>query len=104
MNKWKISFFVALLLLIASNIFWLFSAVDAGITYTYQQVSLDDLGEAHKFLGELVVKEGNQYSQKDILHLVRQADKDAFIVEEHNKIMVNGITFTFENNKLSKVY
>jgi len=104
MNKWKVSFFVALLLLVLSNIFWIFSSIDAGITYTYQQVSHDDLREAHKFLGELVVKKGKEYSQKDILHLVRQADKDAFIVEENNKIMVNGITFVFERNKLSAVY
>ncbi|MDF3127211.1 hypothetical protein [Rheinheimera sp. 1928-s] len=104
MNKWKVSFFVTSVLLVGSNLFWLYSAIDAGITYTYQQVSLDDLSDAHRFLGELVVKGGKEYSQKDILHLVRQSYPDAFIVEEGNKIMVNNVTFTFEGGKLSKVY
>lgn len=104
MNKWKVSFFVTLILLLASNIFWLYSAIDTGVTYTYQQVSLDDLNDAHRFLGELVVKGGKEYSQKDILHLIRQSNPNAFIVEEGNKIMANKVTFTFEGGKLSKVY
>lgn len=104
MNKWKVSFFVTLTLLIFSNIFWLYSTIDAGVTYTYQQVSLDDLSEAHSFLGELVVKGGKEYSKKDILHLVRQSYPNAFIVEEGNKIVANNVTFTFEGDKLSKVY
>ncbi len=90
--------------LVGSNLFWLYSAIDAGITYTYQQVSLDDLSDSHQFLGELVVKGGKEYSQKDILHLVRQSYPNAFIVEEGNKILVNKVTFTFKNGKLSKVY
>jgi hypothetical protein len=104
MNKWKVSFFATLTLLIFSNLFWLYSAIDAGVTYTYQRVSLDDLSDAHSFLGELVVKGGKEYSQKDILHLVRQSYPNAFIVEEGNKIVVNNVTFTFEGGKLSKVY
>lgn len=104
MIKWKISFFITLTLLIFSNLFWLYSAIDAGVTYTYQQVSLDDLSDAHSFLGELVVKGGKEYSQKDILHLVRQSYPNAFIVEEGNEIIVNNVTFTFEGGKLSEVY
>ncbi|OOE91919.1 hypothetical protein BZG76_08705 [Salinivibrio sp. AR647] len=135
MNNWKASFFVTLTLLVGSNLFWLYSAIDAGITYTYQQVSLDDLNDAHSFLGDLVVKGGDagitytyqqvslddlndahsflgdlvvkggkDYSQKDILHLVRQSYPNAFIVEDGNKIIVNNVTFIFEGGKLSKVY
>ena len=104
MKKWKVSFFVTLTLLIFSNLFWLYSAIDTGVTYTYQQVSLDDLRDAHSFLGKLVVKGGKEYSQKDILHLIRQSYPDAFIVEEGNKIVVNNVTFTFEDGKLSNVY
>ncbi|WP_300433159.1 Imm58 family immunity protein [uncultured Thalassolituus sp.] len=104
MNQWKLSFFVTLTLLIFSNLFWLYSTIDAGVTYTYQQVSLDELSEANSFLGELVVKGGKEYSRKDILHLLRQSYPNAFIVEEGNKIVVNNVTFTFESDKLSKVY
>ncbi len=104
MNKWKLSFLVSLALLISSNIFWMYAVLDSGITQTYQQVSLDDLDDAHRFLGDLVVRRGSEYKQKDILHLVRQAYPDAFIVEEGNRIKVNKVTFTFENEKLIEVY
>ena len=104
MSKWKISFFVTLTLLIGSNLYWLYSSIDMGMTYTYQQMSLEDLGEAHSFLGDLMVEGGKDYSQKDILHLIRQSRPNAFIVEEDHKIIVNKVTFTFEDGKLSKVY
>jgi len=103
MNKWKMSFFVVLVLLIATNIFWLYSAIDAGVTYTYQQVSLDEKSKAVEMLGALVVKGGQQYTKKDVLHILRQMNKDAFIVEEENLIDVEGVKFIFVNGKLSEV-
>ena len=92
------------MLLACSNLVWLFTVIDSGITVSYQQTSLENLGDAHSFLGELVVKGGQDYSQKDVLNLVWQSYPDAFIVEKGNEIMVNGITFSFESGKLSPVY
>ena len=103
MNKWKWAFFVTLAILIATNSFWVYSAVDAGVTYTYQQVSLDDKSRAVKMLGELIVKGAHKYTKKDILHILRQSNKDAFIVEEENLIDVEGVKFIFTNGKLSDV-
>lgn len=34
-----------------TNLLWIYAVIDAGITYPYQQVTLDDLSEAHHFLG-----------------------------------------------------
>ncbi len=103
MNQWKVSFFVAVVVLIATNIFWLYSAIDPGVTYTYQQVSLDEKSKAVGMLGALVVKGGQQYTKKVILHILRQVNKDAFIVEEENLIDVDGVKFFFTNGKLSEV-
>ena len=103
MKKWKWGFFVTLALLIATNAFWFYTVIDAGVTYTYQQVSLDDKSRAVKILGELIVKGGKEYSKKDILHILRQTYKGAFIVEEDNLINVEGVNFIFVNGKLSEV-
>jgi hypothetical protein len=103
MKKWKISFFVTLLALLATNIIWLYKAIDAGVTYTYQQVSLDDKSKAVEMLGKLIVKGGKEYSKKDILHILRQANKEAFIVEKENLINVDGVQFIFNDGKLSEV-
>lgn len=104
MNRWKASFFITFAAFIASNLYWLYFSVDLGISYTYQQDSLKGLERAHEFLGELIVEGSQEYSQKDILHLLRKIQPNAFIVEENNKIIINGVTFVFENNKIHRVH
>ncbi len=103
MNKWKISFFVFVALLVATNLWWLYAAIDAGVTSTYQQVSFDEKSKAVEMLGALVVRGGQQYTKKDVLHVLRQLNKGAFIVEEENLIDVEGVKFIFLNGKLSEV-
>lgn len=92
MKKWKLAFFVTFLLLIGSNIFWLYVVINSGVTYTYQQASLDELKHAHEFLGGLIMKECGKCSQKDVLHLLRQSYPGEFIVEEGNEITINRVT------------
>ena len=103
MKKWKWSFFVTLVLLVATNIFWLYSIIDAGVTYTYQQVSYDEKSKAVIILGELIIKGGQKYTKKDILYILRQAYKDAFIVEEENLINIEGVQFIFREGRLSEI-
>jgi hypothetical protein len=103
MNKWKLSFFITLIALVITNSFWLYKAIDAGVTYTYQQVSLDEKSKAVKLLGALLVKGGQQYTKKDVLYILRQLNKDAFIVEEENLINIDDVKFIFINGKLSEV-
>jgi len=64
MKKWKWSFFITLTLLIVTNLFWFYSVLDVGVTYTYQQVSLDDKAKSVKMLGELIVKGGQIVPRK----------------------------------------
>jgi hypothetical protein len=103
MNQWKVAFFISSALLLATNAFWLYSAIDAGVTYTYQQVSLEEKSKAVEKLGALVVKGGQQYTKKDLLHILRQLNRDAFIVEEEDLIDVEGVKFIFVNGKLAEV-
>jgi hypothetical protein len=103
MNRWKLSFFITLIALVVTNSFWLYKVIDAGVTYTYQQVSLDEKTKAVKLLGALLVKDGQKYTKKDVLYILRQLNKDAFIVEEENLINIDGVKFIFINDKLSEV-
>lgn len=76
-NKWKISFFVSILLLISSNLYWLVALIDQGVTNTYLSYEYDDANKSIKSLGELIVKGASEYNQKNILHLLMQADLTA---------------------------
>ncbi|MHB8131666.1 MAG: Imm58 family immunity protein [Mobilitalea sp.] len=103
MNKWKIAFFCCLVLFIASSAFFIYSVIDQGVSYTYLKVSYDEQVEANKVLGNLIVKGGQKYSQKDILYLLRQEYPKAFIVEEKNTISIGANKFEFEKDRLVKV-
>lgn len=103
MKVWKISFFIMLSMFVVSNVFWINSAIDAGVSYTYQQVTLEEEHQKVNVLGDLIVKHGQNYSPKDILHILRQYKYDAFIVEGDDYIDFNGIKFYFTADKLVKV-
>lgn len=81
----------------------MYSLLDSGVTQTYQQVTIDDQDQIIFSLGELIVKGTKDYSHKDILFLLRESKPKAFIVEEENKIIFEGMEFLFNDDKLIKV-
>ncbi len=103
MNKWKVAFFGVLILALASNGYLFYHLVDSGISYSYLHDSYT--AETRRFgaLGDLVVAGADDYTKADVLHLLRQANKDAFIVEEEDFIHFEGVRFVFERDKLTKV-
>jgi hypothetical protein len=103
MNKWKVAFFVVLILGLASNGYLFYHLVDSGISYSYLHDDYDAQSRQLNALGELVVAGADEYTKSDILHLLRQAKKDAFIVEEEDVIYFEGIRFIFDGEKLKKI-
>ena len=101
MNKWKAAFFATLALLLTSITLLGYATLDTGISYTYLEVSYNEQVQANQVLGNLIVKGGQEYSQKDFLHLLRLNYPKEFIVEEGNKIIMGSNTFAFENDKLA---
>ncbi len=57
MNNWKVGFFICLVILLISNLFWIYSILDSGVTQTYQQVTIDDKSQIISSLSELIIKE-----------------------------------------------
>jgi hypothetical protein len=102
-NKWKIAFLITVPILLVSNIFFIYMVIDTGISYSYLQDSFKHHSQSESALGKLIVEGSKNYSQKDILHLLRQAKPEEFIVEEDNKIFYSGNTFIFENDRLVKI-
>jgi hypothetical protein len=102
-NKWKIAFFTSLIVSIFTVVFALLVVLDNGISYTYLEVSYNDQLKANEVLGNIIVRGGEQYTQSDFLHLLRQAYPDELIVEEGNSIKMGFNTFEFKDNKLVKV-
>lgn len=103
MNRWKTAFFVVLVMAVASNLYWFAQVVDGAVSYSYLNDSFREEANRFSALGELVVAGSPEYTQADVLHLLRQAEPDAFIVEEENRIHFEGIDFVFEDDRLAAV-
>ncbi len=103
MKKWKIAFFLTLLLLVISNGYWFVSFVDAAISYSYLNDSLIFQSDKYGALGSVVVAGSRDYSKADMLHLLRQAKKNAFIVEEERMIVFENVEFVFADDRLIEV-
>ena len=73
------------------------------ISYSYLSDSYKGANDKNKELAKLIVKGADNYTQKDILHLLRQANPDSFIVEKKNEIFASYSIFRFENGKLISV-
>ena len=103
MHRWKIAFFVVLLVALASNAYWFIRVVDGSISYSYLNDSY--VAESGRFeaLSKLVVAGSAEYSQADFLHLLRQSNRGAFIVEDEDRVVFEGIEFVFLNDSLTEV-
>ena len=103
MNNWKIAFFLAVFALVLSSGYWLFRLFDAGISYSYLHDSYNEQTRKVETLGNLIVLGSADYSKADIVHLLRQADPDGFIVEEEGRVIYAGLNFTFVDDRLTDV-
>lgn len=103
MNKWKVAFFVVLVFSLASSGYLFYQLVDGGISYSYLHDDYDTQSRQLDALAELVVAGADEYTKSDILLLMRQQKKDAFIVEEDDAIHFEGIRFVFDGEKLIKI-
>ncbi|OAJ93142.1 hypothetical protein [Vibrio bivalvicida] len=103
MYTWKTAFFTCLVLMMGSTLYLGFALIDAGISYTYQQESLKTAIKSNEVLSRVVLASSKAYTQEDLLHLLREIDPNAFIVQEKDQLIIGDITFKFENNVLVEV-
>lgn len=91
MNQWKEALFIVLILSLASSGYLFYHLMDSGISYGYLHDHYDAQSLQLNALGEFLVAGSDEYTRADILHLLRQPNKDAFIVEEDDAIYFEGI-------------
>lgn len=90
---WKRAFFGLLALFFGVTGFLLYAAIDQGISYSYLKTSFDDSNRSLKLLAALYPLE--RYNKADVVHLIRQREPDALIVERACFVGVDGLRFDF---------
>lgn len=103
MSKWKIAFLVSLAAFLATNGLWAYLFVDQSITLMYTDASSREQARAIQDLGALIVKGGESYTKEDVVFLLRQAKPDAFIVDNGEVVIFEGIAFRFSGDTLVEV-
>ena len=103
MRNWKTAFFICLSLLIISNVYLVYQLLDSGITITYTSDTMEKQNEVIEILGEIIVSEGNDFSKKDVLFLLRQKYPNGLLVEDSNTVSYEGVAFRFEQDTLVDV-
>ena len=102
-NGWKIAFIITLLLLVVSNGILMYLLLDAGVTYTYMQVGYGDTLKANGTLKSLIPELTDNMTRKDIVHLLRKNNPDAFITDNDEGVGINQLKLQFENDRLINI-
>ena len=94
-NRWRVAFFVLLVVWIFSVLTLGYFIVDAGITQTYAGVSAEDSERALAVLERLVPAIQRRSDRTALLELLRAQNPRAFIVATDSTVEVDGLTFRF---------
>jgi len=99
----KKAFFILLIILIATNLFWLYESIDQSVTYDYTM-------QGHKYLKEdiglmrILMTDFCKHENKEkILKILKDKYSDHIIKEEGGILFVDRIGLKFEGNKVSKI-
>jgi hypothetical protein len=102
MSGWKLSFFAVLFILIGVLASASYVIIDQGVTYTYQQETLDRTKASLDVYKLVLASGGSSYSKKDLVHFLRTEYPNSFIVDNDNKVSIDGnATFCFLEERIA---
>jgi hypothetical protein len=100
--SWKRGFFVLLAVLIASNLAWLYAALDFGVTASYAAVSHQE-DRADLAVLRRMLPEARGMRRSDVLALLRRTNPGALIVDDSAGVSIGGLRFQFTADRLTYV-
>ncbi|MCC5451904.1 hypothetical protein LMJ53_09235 [Rheinheimera sp. UJ51] len=99
--KWIIT--ILIILLLTTNAFWLYSAVDNGVTVAYRDQQIHELDETRKQLMASLPEIANQLHKEEIIEITKKYTKlKAYDKNGCSWVGWLGLKFN-ENNKLQSV-
>lgn len=103
MIAWKAVALATVAAALASNAWWLYQAVDAGVTNAYQEQVHGEINRKADLLAGLLIASSPHLSSKDVMALARRVAPDSFIVTDSSGVSVDGVGFRFEGDRLVRV-
>lgn len=102
-KSWKAGFWCCFIGLLVSNVYWCLVVIDQAATNKYTEMELHSQRQAVSELGNLIVTGIESTSKKDVVFLLRQANPDAFIVDDEEHVIYQNISFYFNNDRLVSI-
>jgi hypothetical protein len=103
MRIWKITTFVLIILLIGSNAWWLYSAINTGVTNMYKEQMIYERTEMLKQLISVTPELSSAKSKNEIVSIVKKST-DLAPFEKEGFVWVGWTGLKFDNeDKLVKV-
>lgn len=102
-KSWKAGFWFCFIVLLVSNAYWCLVVFDQALTNKYTEMELHSQKQAVIELGNLIVTGIESTSKKDVVFLLRQANPDAFIVDDKQQVIYQDISFYFKNDRLVSI-
>ena len=101
MNKWKIAFWICLIVLIATGLFGLYSIIDQGVTITYMKEGYTDTEKDLKTLMELI--NITNLTKSEIEEAVKNHRLYEYMDFTSDTVYLERIELYFKNDSLDKV-
>ena len=102
-KSWKAGFWCCFIGLLVSNVYWCLVVIDQAATNKYTEMDLHSQRQAVSELGNLIVTGIESTSKKDVVFLLRQANPDAFIMDDNQQVIYQNISFYFKNDRLVSI-
>ena len=102
-KSWKAGFWCCFIVLLVSNAYWWLVVIDQAAKNKYTEMELHSQKQAVSELGNLIVTGIESTSKKDVVFILRQANPDAFIVDDEEHVIYQNISFYFKNDRLVSI-
>ncbi|MGL1889535.1 MAG: hypothetical protein OCD76_23675 [Reichenbachiella sp.] len=99
--NWKIGFFIILLTLVASNIYWFYTTIDNAVTHSYYRDSCEPMFTDFELLTPILVKNINRQELREYL-LSMEVEFDSFIKEGEEILVLSATEIVFESDSTIK--
>ncbi|MEO5599310.1 MAG: hypothetical protein ABIR06_00140 [Cyclobacteriaceae bacterium] len=101
MNKWKIGFWITLLLLIVVTAIGVYSVTDQGVSLTYLRDSYDDTERDMHTLVDLI--NDTDLSKQQIKEKLNRHNLFEFMDFSKDEIQIERLTLIFKEDKLKRI-
>lgn len=95
--------FIALGIIVVTNLLWLYIFIDQSVTYDYTQQETKHLKEDINLMRTLIIDFDGSNDKEKIIAMLKKKHSDLFKIEEDGTVFVENIGLRFKNNKLAEI-